>query len=309
MRHEVLFIFLFASTLSVAQEIRTVYLDPADSTRNKYIVVHPQLPELKGWLLLVPGMFEQGDDVLVQTNLAQHAAMEGLLTIIPTFSTGIGSMAIDTATQASLLDLLAHVAGHNELKGLPFYIGGFSIGGTCAITYAELAVASDYPIKPAAVFALDSPLDFERMYNGILRESRLPNMGGDAQGEGAYLLKRFAKEFGGTPTDALANYRALSPYSFSDTTQRAIKPLARLPIRLYTEPDLQFWLNDGADFSGMNAYDFAALTNELRRMGNIRVELITTTDKGYREPKHERHPHSWSIIDTHDLVAWLKAQK
>ena len=293
----------------MAQNIEAIYLDPKDSTANLYISVHHPGVPLTGYLMLIPGMFQKAVEVLVQTDLPLVAAREGILTIIPTFSTGIASMCIDSATQTSLLELLAHVTGHNEVEGLPFYIGGFSIGGTCALKYAELALTNNYAIKPAAVFALDSPLDFERMYNALLRESRLPNMGGDAQGEGAYLLKRFKQEFGGTPTDALDNYHALSPYSFSDTTQRAISPLARTPIRFYTEPDINWWLADGADYSGMNAFDFAALTNELRRMGNKQVELITTVDKGYREPDHERHPHSWSIIDPKDLLVWLRAQK
>ena len=59
----------------------------------------------------------------------------------------------------------------------------------------------------------------------------------------------------------------------------------------------------------MNAFDFAAMTNELRRMGNTKVALITTENKGYREPKRERHPHSCSIVEPKDLVAWLQAQQ
>jgi hypothetical protein len=107
----------------------------------------------------------------------------------------------------------------------------------------------------------------------------------------------------------LTNYHKLSPYSFNDTTQQAIKPLVDLPIRLYTEPDVLWWLNDGLDYWGMNAFDFAALTNELRRLGNKKITLITTTNKGYRKPDNKRHPHSWSIAEPNDLVNWLLAQK
>ncbi|MBK7753725.1 MAG: hypothetical protein IPI41_14300 [Flavobacteriales bacterium] len=59
----------------------------------------------------------------------------------------------------------------------------------------------------------------------------------------------------------------------------------------------------------MNAFDFAAMANELRHMGHTKVALITTENKGYREPKRERHPHSWNIVEPKDLVAWLQAQR
>jgi hypothetical protein len=142
----------------------------------------------------------------------------------------------------------------------------------------------------------------------MIRELRFPGTGKEVQEENNYMLKRFEKEFGGTPANVLANYHKLSPYSFSDTTQQTIKPLVNLPIRLYTEPDVLWWLNDGLDYSGMNAFDFAALTNELRRLGNKRITLITTANKGYRKPDNKRHPHSWSIAEPADLVKWLLAQ-
>ena len=59
----------------------------------------------------------------------------------------------------------------------------------------------------------------------------------------------------------------------------------------------------------MNAFEFGVMTNELRRMGLTKVALITTENKGYREPKRERHPHSCSIVEPKDLVAWLQAQR
>ena len=59
----------------------------------------------------------------------------------------------------------------------------------------------------------------------------------------------------------------------------------------------------------MNAFDFAAMTNELKRLGNTKVQLITTANKGFRKPGDNRHPHSWSIVDPVDLVSWLLDQK
>ncbi|HEX2536265.1 MAG TPA: hypothetical protein VHK69_21135 [Chitinophagaceae bacterium] len=304
----ILFSALLLVSFSRAQKTETVYLDAADSSSSLYIVVFPPKLPYTGYLFLVPGMFQKPGDVLLQTELPRIAARQGILTIIPTFKTGIASFGMDTATQASFLELLGAVRSRHRLTDQKFYVGGFSIGGTCALKYAELAIRNKYPVQPAAVFAIDAPLDFERMYRTMVREMRFPGTGKEILEENQYMLRRFNKEFGGTPDEALPNYYRLSPYSFSDTTQQAIQPLASLPIRLYTEPDVLWALNEGVDYSGMNAFDFAALTNELRRMGNKKVTLIPTADKGYRKPDHKRHPHSWSIAEPNDLVKWLLAQ-
>ena len=294
---------------SIAQKVETVYLNAGDSSSNLYVIVYPPTLPYKGFAFFIPGMFQPAADVLVQTDLPKYAAQQGILSIIPTFGSGISSFGFDTATQASFLHLISHVASTYKLNGLPFYVGGFSIGGTCAITYAEHALRNNYPIKPAAVFAIDSPLDFERDYNNILRELRLANSPEDAMVESNYILKRCISEFGGSPVDHAASYHQLSPYSYNDSTQYAIKPLVHLPMRLYTEPDIQWWLAEGVDYSLMNAFDLAAITNELRRMGNTKVELITTSNKGFRQPGNTRHPHSWSIVEPKGLVTWLLAQK
>lgn len=47
------------------------------------------------------------------------------------------------------------------------------------------------------------------------------------------------------------------------------------------------------------------LVNELRLLGNDRAQLVVTSGKGYREPGHRRHPHSWSIADPKTVLDWL----
>ena len=246
---------------------------------------------------------------LLSTDLPLYAAQQGILTIIPTFKTGIASFGIDTATQNSFVEFLDHVTRRHKLNELKFYLGGFSIGGTCALKYTELAFSNKHLVRPSAVFAIDAPLDFERMYYTMMREKRLAAIGSELAEEGEYMLNRFKKEFGGTPVEVPANYHKLSPYSFNDTTQLAIKPLVNCPIRLYTEPDVQWWLKEGVDYTGMNSLDFAAMTNELKRLGNKKITLITTTNKGFRKPGNMRHPHSWSIAEPKDLVRWMLTHK
>jgi len=124
------------------------------------------------------------------------------------------------------------------------------------------------------------------------------------------MIDRLEKETGGSPKTNLTEYYNISPYSFSDTTQSAIKKLIKMPLRIYTEPDINWWLKErGADFTSMNATECSAMINELNRLGNQYAELITTQNKGYRKPDNRRHPHSWSIVENDELIKWLLKQK
>ncbi len=123
------------------------------------------------------------------------------------------------------------------------------------------------------------------------------------------MIARIEKEMKGAPQTALENFYKLSPYSFSDTTQRAVKTLIKTPIMLISEPDIQWWLNQrGYDYSYINVTDGAAMINELNWLGNDKAILVTTTNQGYRKPGNTRHPHSWSIAHPVKVVNWLLSQ-
>jgi hypothetical protein len=124
------------------------------------------------------------------------------------------------------------------------------------------------------------------------------------------MIERLEKETGGSPLTHLAEYLKISPYSFSDTTQTAIKNLTNIPIRIYTEPDIDWWLKERkSDLTKINAAECSAMINELNMLGNTSATLITTQNKGFRKPDNIRHPHSWSIVDNDELIKWLLNQK
>ena len=310
MQKIIFFIFtVFTSTISFGQKLETVYLNSKDSTANMYIAVIPDNKPIKAFMFLLDGFGASPQDILVQTELPRYAAKQGILTILPILKTGSLYFGVDTTSQKSLANLIEIITNKYHLQGKDFYIGGFSIGGSCVIKYAELAVKENYSIKPKAVFAVDPPLDWERFYNSAKRVVRLspPNQ---VNGEVTYMIDRIEKEMNGTPKTAIQNYYNLSPYSHSDTTQTAIKNLIHTPIMLITEPDIQWWLTQrGYDYSYINATDQAAMINELQKLGNSKAVLITTTNKGYRKPGNRRHPHSWSITDPVELTKWLLLQR
>jgi hypothetical protein len=51
------------------------------------------------------------------------------------------------------------------------------------------------------------------------------------------------------------------------------------------------------------------MINELQRLGNRNAVLVTTTNKGYRKPNNMRHPHSWSIANSKQIIKWLQMQQ
>lgn len=300
-----LILTILVSTVSFGQKLETVYLDAKDSTANMYIAVMPESKLIKAFLFLLDGFGASPQDVLQETALPKYAAQQGILTIIPILKTGPLYFGTDSASQQSLNDQIKAVIASYQLQGKDFYVGGFSIGGSCAVKYAELAVQKNDAVKPKAVFAVDAPLDWERFYNSAKRVVRL-SVPAQVNGEVTYMIDRIEKEMKGTPQTALPNFHTISPYSFSDTTQRAVKTLVNMPIMLITEPDIQWWLSQrGYDYSYINVTDQAAMINELQRLGNSKAVLITTTGKGYRKPGNNRHPHSWSIADPEQLIKWL----
>ena len=285
-------------------KIEKVFLEKANTTKNYYSIIYPSKLPWKGYLFLIPGFGETAEKVLQQTDLPNKLAENGILTIIPTFQDGVLSFGVDSLSQQTFKRILKDITSKHKLTDLKFYVGGFSIGGSCAIKYAE-----NPTIKPTAVFAIDPPLDFERFYNSAKRDIRLSKEN-EANPENMYMIERLGKETGGNPTTNLAAYYKLSPYSFSDTTQNAIKKLTNIPLRIYTEPDFDWWLKErNADFTNMNASECSAMINELNRLGNEKAKLITTQNKGFRKPDNNRHPHSWSIVDNDELIVWLLNHK
>ena len=308
MKHLLLILFIFGSlTSSAAQRIEKIVLNEDPSSEEGYLAVIPETT-LTGFLILAASYGEIAEEVLENTAIPTEAAKNGILTLVPVFSTGTASIGFDKATQESFQKIVEFAIEKHQLQDLPFFVGGFSIGGTAAVKFAELTVQKDQVKQPTAVFAVDPPLDLEKLYNSAKRNIRLSTTS-PAPRESSFLVQRLEEELGGSTEKVLQNYYSASPYSFSDTTQTAIKKLVKIPIRIYTEPDVAFYMSKGIDLNGMNAFDGSAFINELQRLGNENAELVVTHGQGFREPEHQRNPHSWSIVDAPELIDWLLSHK
>jgi hypothetical protein len=294
-----------------AQAGEVVHRAAGDAMANSYLL-HPFAGRPRALLVLLPGY---GGDVrsftresaYTPSTLPERLAGAGVLTV-----TAVPDPETLFATEAPLARLDSIVAEVVRRFGVAPHrvaVGGFSAGGTGAVRYAQRCAAGGCTAVPgvAAVFGVDPPLDFERLYRSaqliVRRGAPRSNLA-----EERWLMDALETSLGGGPDAAPDAYHRASPLLASRADGGNARWLAQTPIRLYTEPDVHWWMEErDLDYSGMNAMDHAALVNLLRVAGNDRAELITTRGRGYR-PDGRRHPHSWSIVDEAELADWLVSQ-
>lgn len=290
---------------SVRSEV--VRRTPGDSVDNGYRAYLPS-GRARALLVLLPGYpadvnsFEPTGSE--PSTLPARLAAAGIATIVAV--TTSRTLYADDASLHRLDSLVAEARGRYAVAGAPVAIGGFSAGGTGAVRFAERCAAHACGGNPpvAALFAVDAPLDFARVWRvdtlSILRHGPRAN---DA--ESRMVLAELRRTLGGSPEAFPAAYRQSSPLLATEIDGGNARWLLGTPVRVYTEPDVQWWIaNRNRDYGDMNATDLAALINILRIGGNARATLVTTTGRGVRA-NGARHPHSWSIVDEAELADWL----
>ena len=289
------------------QRTAVVRRTPGDTIGNSYRI-HEATSKPQGLLVLLPG-YGSGVDGFAASSytpsmLPARMAEQNVLTIVavPEAETLYES---DQPLRA-LDSIIAEVLQKYRIPNDRIVVGGFSAGGTGAVRYAQFCAQGQCKAtsKVAGVFGVDPPLDFERLFRSseliVQRNAPRSNIA-----EERMIVETLRGALGGSPDEASLAYRRQSPLLASDRGGGNASLLAATPIRLYVEPDVQWWMeNRDLDYHGMNAVDHAAVINLLRVAGNTRAELITTTGKGYR-PNGARHPHSWSIVDEADLAQWI----
>lgn len=269
----------------------TVFLEEEGAEKNCYTAVLPaEGQSLDSFMLLLPGFGESMSDVLSATSLPYDAAASGIAVFVPLLQDGVESYGFSNRSQESLSSIVDDIIQRYDLAGKPYCVGGFSMGGATAVKYAETAA-----VKPSCVFAIDSPLDYERYVYSTRRDVEVYKKN---LIEGGEIYSQLL--------DALAPIAGESPYLLSDMSHEAILPLAGIPVRYYIEPAEQWWLDRRqTDVLGLNILDGTAFINDLRLLGNDSAELIVTSGKGYRNGGKTYHPHSWTIVDNAELIAWI----
>jgi hypothetical protein len=288
-----------------SQTFEYVYRDSKDSSSNCYLKVIPKVERIKG---LIVRDFSSLPDTARKSPYRLHnlAAANGIMTIYTVSSTYFPELYYDDSGPAILDEIIHEVLEENTISKENLFVGGISASGTRALRYAQYCEQekSKYNHKVKGVFAVDSPLDLERFYNSSKR-ILARNLKNGSLEEAKLITTRFNEKMKGSPTEVPENYIAASVFSYSDLKGGNAVHYTQLSIRLYHEPDIDWWMeNRGDSYYEINSVDIAGFANELRIQGNKNVELITTTGKGFSR-SGERKPHSWSIVDEEDLMHWI----
>jgi len=222
-------------------------------------------------------------------------------------STGKAIEFLFTDKDIKIIDMLVEDAlEKHKLKNIPIFLAGMSLGGTMALRYSEYCLLnkSQININPKAVAICDAPLDMVRMWHEqeqALKNNFHPN----AVGEARWVLYYLEKHLGGSPNKSMKDYIDYSPFVYSDENRTKIKLFKHLPIRMYHEPDIEWWIKNRAkDYNTINSIDLAGFYNYLRQAGNMEVELITSNNKR-KDFNKGSSPHTWTIVDNEELITWF----
>ena len=210
---------------------------------------------------------------------------------------------IDENTNKQLTKQLDTIFKESDLKTENVYIGGMSIGGNVALSLSNHLHKNSTNIVPTGTFIVDSPIDLYALYESSIKDISNPNFDDERLAEPKWIINYFEEEF--TKDSLLENIQKVSPFTLVNKFS-SVTNLKTSKLGFYTEPDSLWWKeNRQTDFESTNAYVIRQIAKDLKEKNWNQFELIETNEKGYRA-NGERHPHSWSIVDTKNLIEWIK---
>ena len=279
-----------------------LYINDGDSNELYYLQLVPKTT-IKGAVVIFPAGGETTSDLIKQIKIPQLAYEQGVATIIPSINWGTESREAEIRL---LDDIFQKVIDEHNIPKENFVLGGLSNGGVISLTYAQQAVkekGSTY-LLPKGIFGLDVPLDKAHFYEYCQREIKR-NFSQVGMNEARWFLNQFNQLYGGSPEEFPARYVAASIYSNGAESGGNAKYLKDMPIRMYTDLDVDWLMNQRRrDLYDWNGTDIVAMINDLKLMGNTDASVVITMGKGVRLDGR-RHPHSWSIMDNQDCMDWI----
>lgn len=302
MKHQILFLIIFTFSLNIfAQKTEKIKLE---NPEDYYLKIIPK-GKPNAILFLFHGGGETPEDVLKQIELPKLASKNNFLVILPHFSNDSTKMFEEINSTNIIANQLMK---EYNISNNRIVLGGFSGGGMLSITFAERAVRDkNTSFIPKAIFAIDVPLDYEQMYERAQREIKR-NFSEIGVSEANWVINDFNTTFGGSPTDFPNEYEKYSMFTYRKEDGGNAKYLIDIPIRIYTEPGIEWQLeNRHRDLYDLNCTNISAMINLLQLNGNKNAEIISTFNKGKRL-NGTKHPHSWSIMDSNDTMNWIIKQ-
>lgn len=311
MKHSFFALFLILSPLTYGQKMEKIpvqstdpyalYVNDGDSTNLYYYQMKPKGTPV-GVLTILPSGGETTENLLKQISLHTEALKKGFLVLIPSINWGTDSRIPEIA----FLDtIFKQVVEKYKAPKDKFILCGLSNGGMISFRYAINAVKySNTFIVPCGIIGVDPPLDFAHFYKYCEREIKR-NFSPAGVAEANWMLNNYKQLYGGSPTDFPQEYIEASTFSYGVEKGGNAQYLSNIAIRMHSDLNLNYLLNERKrDLYDWNGTDIVAFVNQLKINGNKNAKVIITQNKGVRL-NGQKHPHSWSIMDTNDTMLWL----
>jgi len=296
-------LLLLAYGITTAQSVKKIVLNDQDFYSGYYLVVEPETDSIAGVLVLLAGFGQIAENTLPETKLHNVAYANHILTI--SFACG-NKLYADSVTQANINAVLKNVITKYKVNTSDFVLGGFSAGGMIALRYVELCneFPGQFPIRPKAVFTVDSPIDIFTIWDQ-LEESARNRYSALAVEEAERAMKHIKNDYG-IPRENISTYAKLTAFSMNKTYSQNEKFLKNTAVRTYHDVDIAWRIKNRNQTVHQSNYEVTAeLINRLNLMGNKKAEFMQTFQTGYRS-NGQRHPHSWSIVNEVELIQWMK---
>ena len=285
-----------------AQNVEKCYFNAADSSTGYYLAIRPKSGHIKGTLLLM-NSFAPPETVLPETRMHNIGYVSDLLMVY--VSMGMKLYADQEAIQR-IGAVAADLQSRFGIDPVKLVLGGFNNAGTIALRYTELANA-DTPglvLHPRGVFAADSPTDLTDLWKwceGQVRKNFYPGAVGDAHA----FMDLMTREHGRLPEHPDA-YAGLTPFAHDMDSTGNEKYLARTPVRLYFDTDIQWRLvNRRNSLYDSDIPDATEMIKRLMLLGNEEAEFVSAKQPGMRS-NGLRAPGSLSIVEEVDCIHWAQ---
>ncbi len=257
--------------------------------------------ESKTLIIIFPGGDSTSKETKEEFKIVEKAIKKGVSVLLMDFNRHLW---IEKKDSEKLTKLISEIVEKNNLQTYDVFIGGMSLGGTVALTLSNHLAESNSALKPKGIFVVDSPIDLYALYESSQKDILRTDFSEERLAEPKWIINYFEEEFGGKDS-LLLNIQKVSPFTLKTNNSNNIKNLRNIKLRFYTEPDALWWKESrSTDFENTNAFALQKIYEALKNKNWNNVKLIQTKNKGYLT-NGERNPHSWSIVDTEDLINWI----
>lgn len=252
----------------------------------------------KATLVLFPGGASTAKDTKKEFDIVTAAIANNISVLFMNFNRHLW---IDDSTSKSLVNKLDTIFQNKELAQST-YIGGMSIGGNVALTVSERLLQENNNISLKGTFIVDSPIDLYQLYKSSVKDISNTSFTDERLSEAKWIVNYFENEF--TKDSLSQNIQYVTPFTLENGFS-SVLTLKNSKLRFYTEPDTSWWKETrNTDFESTNAYVIQQIANNLKQNSWNQFELIETKNKGY-QLNGNKNPHSWSIVNSRNLIEWM----